>query len=185
MRLHENWRITHLVNELAQDLLTVIFPSPIEQGVICELYEEVFTEDVSVAGLIADKCQYKSDEEEEDGRRIRRSADDGSFMDKVRTAIHEKENENVAEREASEKPQLEEAEDHKIRLSSYGEHMNFHEFCQKSCLSDKPDIQCDCENVELDERDLDLDWIRGKTRNACKAGYWFTYLIDYWVHGAF
>jgi len=89
----------------------------------------------------------------------RRSADDESFMDKVRTAIHGKENvaERLEKRQIVEKPPEEELEDHKIRLTSYGEHMNFHEFCQKSCLSDMPDIQCDCENIDVDERDLDLD----------------------------
>ncbi|EZA52346.1 hypothetical protein DMN91_006692 [Ooceraea biroi] len=167
MRLHENWRITHLVNELAKDLVSNIFNSPIEQGVICELHQETFPISVAVEGQIGAKCRsYSTETTTESEQRSKRDAGEGIFMEKLRDSIrHPEEKENIAEpqkedikytspervMESTTEHFLEELED-SIKPMTYFERMDYSRYCEVSCRSSKPDSQCQCEQWKQQQK---------------------------------
>lgn len=154
MRLHENWRITHLVNELSRDLVSTIFTSPIEQTVICELHREVFPDSTNTGGQIGTKCRAQATDTS--GKHTKR---DYSFMNRLKDSIRQQGrgddivnvHPNVLEKNMEDKLNEERNEEEAqqdepvINLKSMKDANGYEIFCNQQCKTDNPHHDCRCE----------------------------------------
>ncbi|XP_012055539.1 PREDICTED: uncharacterized protein LOC105618618 [Atta cephalotes] len=56
MRLHETWRLSFLVKELASDIMTTILKSPLDVIILCEIHQELFKDVNILHGELYTKC---------------------------------------------------------------------------------------------------------------------------------
>lgn len=60
MRLHEDWRLNHLVKEVSKYILSTIIYEPLDKHILCDIHKELFSDSVSLKSQGPLKECYKN-----------------------------------------------------------------------------------------------------------------------------
>ncbi|XP_011158044.1 uncharacterized protein LOC105194686 [Solenopsis invicta] len=60
IRLHESWRLNHLVEQLANHILDTFLISPLDTLILCDIHEELFKDVELTDGELVEKCRNKT-----------------------------------------------------------------------------------------------------------------------------